>query len=313
MERMGGDDESTPTSPVFQRYHNESPLEKNAGLGYDETNTIRSRIEERMKCRKQNGLGIGLPFSHHLVSALEGDLRCESEEGTGTKFWFVVPIDLSHDNIKSVKNGRLMQNEIVAQSSDGSPVVDAVKKKDSLPSIANKVDGPIKRAKKRHRIEQEQQASNFVEDIETSTKIPQECEIFSSGFKAKTLPLVLVVEDSDVCAKVLCMHIRKLKCSTFRAENGQVALDILREAIPGMYDLVLMDLRMPVMDGLEATRRIKTDPRLKGLPVVALTGEVGLKTKEECDEIKFDGFCAKPMKRAALVNILETHCFHTTA
>lgn len=51
-------------------------------------------------------------------------------------------------------------------------------------------------------------------------------------------------------ARLLAMQLKKMKCSTQRAENGKIATDILRDAMPGTFDLVLMDLRMPVMDGL---------------------------------------------------------------
>jgi len=60
-------------------------------------------------------------------------------------------------------------------------------------------------------------------------------------------PLVLVVEDTDVSASLLCMHLRKLNCTSHRAENGEVAIEMLRSApAPNMYSLILMDLRMPV-------------------------------------------------------------------
>ena len=84
-------------------------------------------------------------------------------------------------------------------------------------------------------------------------------------------PIVLVVEDTDVSASLICMHLRKLLCGSHRAENGEVAIEMLRSAPDvNMYSLMLMDLRMPVMvDGIEATKIIK---RSWNVPVVAQLG-----------------------------------------
>ena len=105
------------------------------------------------------------------------------------------------------------------------------------------------------------------------------------------------------------MQLQRMNCSTNRAENGQVAVDLLREALPGTFDLVLMDLRMPVMDGLDATRLIKNTLRMRDLPVVALTGEMIEGCRAECDGIGFDDFFQKPMKKdklEALINRYRT-------
>lgn len=119
-------------------------------------------------------------------------------------------------------------------------------------------------------------------------------------------PLVLVVEDTDVSASLLCMHLRKLNCTSHRAENGEVALEMLRSApAPNMYSLILMDLRMPVMDGFEATRIIKSS-NASNIPVVALTGETSEENRKRCDEIGFDDYKTKPLKRPQLKELLNT-------
>jgi CheY-like chemotaxis protein len=123
-----------------------------------------------------------------------------------------------------------------------------------------------------------------------------------------TMPLsILIVEDTDVCAKFLTMQLERMNCSTQRAENGQVAVDILRKALPGTFDLVLMDLRMPVLDGLDATRIIKSKLQLKELPVVALTGEMIEGCRVECAGIGFDDFFQKPMKKDKLEALINKY------
>lgn len=120
-------------------------------------------------------------------------------------------------------------------------------------------------------------------------------------------PLVLVVEDTDVSASLLCMHLRKLNCTSHRAENGEVAIEMLRSApAPNMYSLILMDLRMPVMDGFEATKIIKSS-NASNIPVVALTGETSEENRQRCDEIGFDAYQTKPLKRPELKELLRKY------
>lgn len=103
------------------------------------------------------------------------------------------------------------------------------------------------------------------------------------------------------------MQLKKMKCSTQRAENGQVAVDLLRDSIPGTFDMVLMDLRMPVMDGLEATKLIRNELQMKDLPIVALTGEMSADIRSECEQIGFDDFFQKPVKRDKLQELVTNY------
>jgi CheY-like chemotaxis protein len=108
-------------------------------------------------------------------------------------------------------------------------------------------------------------------------------------------------------AKFLTMQLKRMNCSTKRAENGQVAVDMLRNSSPGTFDLVLMDLRMPVMDGLDATRHIKNKLKMKDLPIVALTGEMIEWCRAECEGIGFDDFFQKPMKKDKLEGLINRY------
>mmetsp|Transcript_60951 Transcript_60951/g.143523 ORF Transcript_60951/g.143523 Transcript_60951/m.143523 type:complete len:933 (-) Transcript_60951:410-3208(-) len=83
----------------------------------------------------------------------------------------------------------------------------------------------------------------------------------------------LIIEDDRVCQKVAVKMMTKLGFECETADNGLQGLNMLRQD-PDRAQLVLMDLRMPVMDGLEATRLIRDDPRMAGLQVVALTSEL---------------------------------------
>mmetsp|Transcript_19708 Transcript_19708/g.40182 ORF Transcript_19708/g.40182 Transcript_19708/m.40182 type:complete len:982 (+) Transcript_19708:100-3045(+) len=83
----------------------------------------------------------------------------------------------------------------------------------------------------------------------------------------------LIVEDNKVCQKVAAKMMKKLGFECETGDNGQEGLSKLKQR-PTDFQFVLMDLRMPVMDGLEATKRIRTELGLVELPIVALTGEL---------------------------------------
>jgi len=103
------------------------------------------------------------------------------------------------------------------------------------------------------------------------------------------------------------MQLKKMKCSTQRAENGRIAFDLLKTSLPGTFDLVLMDLRMPVMDGMVATKLIRNELQMKDLPIIALTGEMSADIRSECEAIGFDGFYPKPLKGDHLQDLIDMY------
>ncbi|MDR7116497.1 response regulator [Caulobacter sp. BE254] len=112
---------------------------------------------------------------------------------------------------------------------------------------------------------------------------------------------VLVVDDHPVNRRVIKLFLAPFDCDLVEVENGREALDAL-EAEP--FDLVLMDVNMPVMDGLEATRRLRRDPRWANLPVIALTADVMRTQIDTCLEAGMDAHIAKPIDLRDLLSVL---------
>ena len=79
---------------------------------------------------------------------------------------------------------------------------------------------------------------------------------------------VMVVDDADDMRELICMQLRRRGYKVVEATNGEQAVELAKLSHPG---LILMDLSMPVMDGYEATRRIKSLPGLVGVPIVAVS------------------------------------------
>lgn len=108
---------------------------------------------------------------------------------------------------------------------------------------------------------------------------------------------VLVAEDMDVNWEVIStlLDMYGIKCQ--RAENGKIAVDMLRNIQPAEYDLVFMDIQMPVMNGLEATRQIRKleNPYAAGIPIIAMTADAFSENVAECLEAGMNGHIAKPI------------------
>ena len=122
------------------------------------------------------------------------------------------------------------------------------------------------------------------------------------GFVALHGRRVLVVDDHPVNRRVIRLFLEPFECRLIEAENGQQALDALdREVV----DLVLMDVNMPVMDGLEATRRLRQDPRFARLPVIALTADVMSAQIKTCLEAGCDAHVAKPIDLRNLLSVMD--------
>ena len=91
------------------------------------------------------------------------------------------------------------------------------------------------------------------------------------------------------------------------AENGRIALDLLEQAEPDYYQLVLMDVQMPVMNGYEATRAIRSmeDPARSGIPILAMTANAFEEDKQAALKCGMNGHISKPIDIAKLLETLQ--------
>ncbi|MNQ61616.1 Sensor histidine kinase RcsC [compost metagenome] len=114
---------------------------------------------------------------------------------------------------------------------------------------------------------------------------------------------VLLVEDNAVNQLVAKGMLAKLGCEVLLASHGAEALSRLEQ---NPVDLVLMDCNMPVMDGYEATRRIRQSGRWPDLPIIALTANALPDERERCRAAGMDDYLAKPFRREELVALLDS-------
>ncbi len=117
---------------------------------------------------------------------------------------------------------------------------------------------------------------------------------------------VLVAEDNPVNQLVIEEHLQSMGCESTIVDNGQSAVEAIKNS---KFDLVLMDVQMPLLDGLEATTRIrdleKTTGLRKRLPVIVLTAEAMRGDREKCLESGMDDYLAKPIDPIDLARLLR--------
>jgi two-component system cell cycle response regulator DivK len=113
---------------------------------------------------------------------------------------------------------------------------------------------------------------------------------------------ILIVEDEPRNLKLLRDLLQRFGYEILEALDGEEGVKLAGEKMP---DLILMDIMMPKMDGLEATRIIKADTKTKHIPIIALTSYAMKGDREKTVEAGCDGYIAKPVDIKEVLNAIE--------
>ena len=118
---------------------------------------------------------------------------------------------------------------------------------------------------------------------------------------------ILLVEDNELNREIAMTILHEYGFLVDTAENGAVAVEKIRTSDPGRYDLVLMDVQMPVMDGYTATQRIRAlkDPARAAVPIVAMTANVFEEERKQAFDCGMNGFLSKPIVVEELIDALK--------
>ena len=114
--------------------------------------------------------------------------------------------------------------------------------------------------------------------------------------------VVLITEDEEVNFFYLKTIFKKTEARILRARNGKEAVDLI-EQFGGQIDLILMDINMPVMNGYDAMRIIKT--RHPGIPIIAQTAYTLTEDRRKCMQAGFNDYISKPINRMALFRLVN--------
>ena len=125
-----------------------------------------------------------------------------------------------------------------------------------------------------------------------------------SDFRGKC---ILLVEDNELNSEIAAEILNEYGFLVDTAENGAEAVEKVKNSKPGNYDLVLMDVQMPVMNGYEATKQIRAldNPALAGITILAMTANAFDEDKKKALECGMDGFLSKPIVIEELISILQ--------
>ncbi len=114
---------------------------------------------------------------------------------------------------------------------------------------------------------------------------------------------ILIVEDSKTVREILQITLSNAGYEVCAAADGQGALDLVGDK---EYDLLMTDLNMPQMDGIEFIARVRKIPGRRFLPIVVLSSEDKDKMRQECSKAGASGYLQKPFNKDQVLNILKT-------
>jgi CheY-like chemotaxis protein len=118
------------------------------------------------------------------------------------------------------------------------------------------------------------------------------------------MPKILLVEDNEMNRDMLSRRLVRNGFEVVIAVDGQQGLAMATSENP---DVILMDMSLPLMDGWEATRRVKADPATKSIPVIALTANALVEDRERAMAAGCDDFDTKPVELPRLLEKIRTH------
>lgn len=120
---------------------------------------------------------------------------------------------------------------------------------------------------------------------------------------------ILLVEDNEINIYVAQLMLEKMGCIVTTARNGREAVDAFAASEAGFFRAVLMDVRMPVMDGIEATKRIRALPNAdaRTVPIIAMTADAFAEERKRTLEAGMNYHLSKPIEAETLYRVLAQH------
>ena len=145
--------------------------------------------------------------------------------------------------------------------------------------------------------------------IASEDEIQAKREINPSDQKCLCGTRILLTEDNDLNAEIATELLQEEGCTVDRAKDGVECVDMLEKAANGTYQLILMDVQMPVMNGYDATKKIRRmdDPQKANIPIVAMTANAFSEDKQVALDAGMNGHIAKPINMSVLVPTLRKY------
>ena len=240
--------------------------------------------EDSSSTSKYGSTGLGMPITKSIVELMNGHMEVESEKGVGTTFTVTVTLGESDRKSVQTEDGELDPQDLSVRDDIAEEARDAgVDSFEGKPLFAGSVMGEF-------REEFEQKNENLVGQ--------------TSELKGKR---ILLAEDVAINAEIMMMVLAMRDMLVEHAENGRIAVEMFAAHDPGYYAAILMDMRMPEMDGLEATKAIRAMNRADAgaIPIIALTANAFDEDVQRSMQAGLNTHLSKPVEPEALFATLE--------
>lgn len=282
--------------------------------------------------KQSSGAGLGLSITKKIIEILKGDIKVKSKLNFGTTFNVIIPIEIYQrsDEIFSFNLRKLLNHTspkikpIILKSLLKFPIrlknlKKAFENKDIkemrkinhifLGTYGNlnltfiyKNSKKISQELKKDKVNFENILS-YINKLETMTKTLSYDDIFEEYLTLKNKKLkFLIAEDVEENRDFLKALLKSDSIEVTCVENGLLAL---KELQSNKFDIVFLDIQMPVMDGIEALQNIKSSPELNEIPIIALTAQAILGDKEKYLPYGFNGYITKPIYEPMFFSYLE--------
>jgi len=251
------------------------------------------------KQTNHQGTGLGLIICKDFVGLMGGKIHVESEEGNGTTIKFTVVVGLEKDFLKSKDYEEMKETESDFDTKNESDLTQEHKSnvlqsatKNSMPDTTNKIEDS-----KYFDTENNTTGESSIEHSEKINPMPlvEPFHNASHAFPRTTLrqKRLLLVEDNPISQRIELKLLRETGYSVDPVSN---AFDAIAAIKSNAFDLVLMDIEMEDMNGIEATKRIRAlDPPVNKIPIIAVTAHSSMKDRERCLAAGMDDYIAKPI------------------
>ena len=250
--------------------------------------------------RRFGGSGLGMAITNRIVSAMSGQIRVKSEEGSGTTIAITFPLHLA----SSTDSLSARDPESAAEDAHPEAVLLAQHEKPKAAAsepLLNKTEAPQTEALPAETFHPHPTSPEVSKSVSSEdTKVRKNVAIIPSDYSGFD---VLIVEDNPinqaVVKKLLTNHIRSMDF----AFHGQEAMEILEQK---SFDVILMDIHMPVKDGIETTIEIRNSGKAwADTVIVALTADPDYQQKRVCRNIGMNDALSKPVKRQELLDVMQ--------
>ncbi|KAG6848046.1 hypothetical protein H0H93_003884 [Arthromyces matolae] len=258
-------------------------MDTGIGIAKDKLNLIFDTFcqADGSTTREYGGTGLGLSISKRLVNLMQGNMWVESEVAKGSKFFFTISSQISNNSLEATlsKMSPFAKRTILFVDSlhDTTHVVDRIKDLCLRPYVVH-----------------------TVAEVADKDKCPH----------IDTIVVDSLAVDNLVNQKLAVKILEKYGHIVEIAENGSLALEAFKGRVEQKkpFDIILMDVSMPFMGGMEATEHIRTYEMHYGLPatpIIALTAHAMIGDRERCLQAGMDDHITKPLRRGDLLNAIS--------